>query len=1050
MAITTLCPGCRALFRLPDDLAGKQVKCQKCGERFVIPGVPVEMAVRAEPEPPAAAPPLESAPGAATIAYTPPPGEPMSAAASSPPDVAPATPPDAMPAPVPAQEDIPMVILVDKATNGVAPPKLAGRDEADDFPLPRRRDANGRPTTRRPRPRQPMSTTTAVVLVLMVLVAVGAIAVGGVVWLFSAMDHRPRFVQNFPPPMPMPGGPVMVNNNNQMVPNAGANDNLARKLKIENGVVEVQDRILRTDPIDPTRGHNCKLFLVELEAGKLYVLEHRRQAQTFDPYLRVESQDGRRLAENDDGGIPGAHPLDSQVVFQPQNTATYRITATSLGGLHGNDGPFKLTIRDESAPQVLQPPPPAAVTLPKPQVTNQRFATIQNAEAGPFALATLGMPFGTLDGELAWAADGKSFYVLSSSGVLRRLDPETFVEQRRLDLHRPAQALAVSKAGLVVSVPTVNEVWVIHPEELTVTKRVHVPNAQAIAAAPAGSVICVASGIDQNGPPGVGAPGMCPGRFGPPGAGFMQFGGRPRSNAGIVLLDLAKDAPGKLYRMPMRFPTMTPDGRHLFTADNQAFYRYRVQDNDLVREEASANFPIAGTGLFVSPDGGHVALAVPNLGSAPPGHPAGPNHTFIYPVGDLKKPATTITAPNVRAVGFDPKDGQIFASTFGRHLLVFGRDGQKRADYAFPAFGLTDDPRQFLAHPSGDKLVIRYSSRLVVVMLKDDPANREPNRAKGPEPAPAVSAESLAGPPQKKKDAVYRQLGLPGFGGIGPVWDADGQNLYHVEARGTLHRLRGKDFVPEVRIDLGAPAVDLACSAEGPLVALRTNEVVLLDPKTLAVRHRFQTPVVRHLTADPRQPLAVAVGVDLLLLDLKKGVITARGVPGGPFPSGVRQLTLSPDGRYVLLAANTGVRRVRIEPEVFTAEENKSFAVNSVHAVAVTPDARQVAFYAPSALSKAKNAEATDVYPVADWKAPAYTIPLRLRAAAWNAGGGLYAQTADAQIFLLDRPADKDAPRRDLGWTEGRVRTLAPHPRRADTCLIATASKVYVTEVGKE
>src|SRR5207248_1660944 len=39
MAISTLCPGCKALFRLPDELAGKQVKCQKCGQRFMVPGI---------------------------------------------------------------------------------------------------------------------------------------------------------------------------------------------------------------------------------------------------------------------------------------------------------------------------------------------------------------------------------------------------------------------------------------------------------------------------------------------------------------------------------------------------------------------------------------------------------------------------------------------------------------------------------------------------------------------------------------------------------------------------------------------------------------------------------------------------------------------------------------------------------------------------------------------------------------------------------------------------------------------------------------------------
>jgi len=37
MAITTTCPGCTAIFRLPDELAGKTVRCQKCERMFVVP-----------------------------------------------------------------------------------------------------------------------------------------------------------------------------------------------------------------------------------------------------------------------------------------------------------------------------------------------------------------------------------------------------------------------------------------------------------------------------------------------------------------------------------------------------------------------------------------------------------------------------------------------------------------------------------------------------------------------------------------------------------------------------------------------------------------------------------------------------------------------------------------------------------------------------------------------------------------------------------------------------------------------------------------------------
>lgn len=62
MSITTTCPSCQALFRLPESLSGKAVRCQKCGQMFRVPG-PL-----AEPPAPAAeppAPPIETVDAAA-------------------------------------------------------------------------------------------------------------------------------------------------------------------------------------------------------------------------------------------------------------------------------------------------------------------------------------------------------------------------------------------------------------------------------------------------------------------------------------------------------------------------------------------------------------------------------------------------------------------------------------------------------------------------------------------------------------------------------------------------------------------------------------------------------------------------------------------------------------------------------------------------------------------------------------------------------------------------------------------------------------------------
>ena len=51
MPITTSCPGCKALFRLPEELAGKNVRCQKCERLFLVPLLGLESKAAPASEP---------------------------------------------------------------------------------------------------------------------------------------------------------------------------------------------------------------------------------------------------------------------------------------------------------------------------------------------------------------------------------------------------------------------------------------------------------------------------------------------------------------------------------------------------------------------------------------------------------------------------------------------------------------------------------------------------------------------------------------------------------------------------------------------------------------------------------------------------------------------------------------------------------------------------------------------------------------------------------------------------------------------------------------
>jgi hypothetical protein len=84
--------------------------------------------------------------------------------------------------------------------------------------------------------------------------------------------------------------------------------------------------------------HVCKEYLIDLEAGRTYILD--LESPNFDAYLRFTDmkQGGLNLEDDDSGG-----GLNSRIVFTAPETKSYLVVATSLGGGFGS---FVLTVRD--------------------------------------------------------------------------------------------------------------------------------------------------------------------------------------------------------------------------------------------------------------------------------------------------------------------------------------------------------------------------------------------------------------------------------------------------------------------------------------------------------------------------------------------------------------------------------------------------------------------------------------------------------------------------------------------------------------------------------
>src|ERR1043166_1659735 len=110
-----------------------------------------------------------------------------------------------------------------------------------------------------------------------------------------------------------------------------------------NGVFQVRSDLTGNDVVykyqagAANNNKRCKEYLVDLEAGKDYVID--LESNQFDAFLRLGQLNGAQIAVDDDSG----GNLNSRIRFTPVESGTYVITATAL---NAGFGPFTLTVRE--------------------------------------------------------------------------------------------------------------------------------------------------------------------------------------------------------------------------------------------------------------------------------------------------------------------------------------------------------------------------------------------------------------------------------------------------------------------------------------------------------------------------------------------------------------------------------------------------------------------------------------------------------------------------------------------------------------------------------
>jgi hypothetical protein len=293
---------------------------------------------------------------------------------------------------------------------------------------------------------------------------------------------------------------------------------------------------------------------------------------------------------------------------------------------------------------------------------------------------------------LCWAADGKSFYHLGGGGLLRRVNLATFQEEARLQTDARCTWLSPSREGLVLTVASAHEIWLLDPGTLQPRKQI--------------PFSC--DGLTVSAPPL-----------------SFAFATGPEGN-NLYVLDLKTGETTQRYPGTFRQQgiskslAVTSDGKYLFAVGGmEQLFRYDIAGGELSLAESSSRIAQGRMeGIDLSLDGKMVCLPTGggNYSLKQPGQAAG-YHTYLFAVDDLRTPVVTVQqGAYPQAVGFDPKRRRYYSQSYKHQLMIFNERGLPFRQLELGG-GHT---RQILVHPDGRRLLLLTEERLYCVELPAD------------------------------------------------------------------------------------------------------------------------------------------------------------------------------------------------------------------------------------------------------------------------------------------------------------------------------------------
>lgn len=713
-------------------------------------------------------------------------------------------------------------------------------------------------------------------------------------------------------------------------------------------------------------------LLTAYGAGGVRVAEY-----PIDP-LGVATAQGHRYAL---ARAVSAQP-GGNLVFALTDRELYCVVPPATAGLP--PGPFDAKWLTKPV-DVGAAAPIDAGRFPKP-VTATRALAGRTIAVGKGAVTPVSLEAAALLEDIAFAPDGKSFLVAEKTGVVRQLNFPALAEIRRLEVKLAIRSVGVSRAGVVIHVPDVQELWLLDPATLAVLRSVSIPGAKSVVVSPALPIALIAL----------------------PDRSVSIVNLESTEVIGpITVAQLKKDAVAAgRYRDNAAFggldrPAISPDGKYLLGSDESqgtARYRVAIDDRGGVRLEwEQRGESKLGDRVEFTADSRLFAVPDANGNWRRDHYPAGIG-IYLFGIGDLDRPISVIPQ-GVAALGFDVAKGIVYAeaSPYGlrahdlatihrlpEHSLLPPerlpppRQGAK-PDLSDPLLALRQI-RRIVPHPEGTSLLVLTAERL----LRVEPpgiAARTPPAASSVKPIPASALKRL---PRGVTDNL---------------WSDDGASIYVVIERERIQRLDPDTLAVKAEYrhrNVHGAVRGIAWSKRGLLADTlgEGNALLVLDPNTL--KEQAKVPLPRLLSTgvvcSAASNVAFYFGTDAIsAVDLSTGRVVsrppkelrkaARFVSPGTLP---RELDLAggrpfmtADGTYVITTSYGRPCRLKVEGTELVWEETGPAAGK---AIVTSPDGKLLAVV--GAAEKPGDDGMTALHSIADLQKPLAMIPTSPKAGA--------------------------------------------------------------------